>query len=179
MPGDLYLKDQKTVEDWKFGLTTVAWRKEDLHKRLERSKKLASFEEEVELKTSGEEGILLIRALCGLDRVVSNVNIPNWAGQIANLPKDALVETNALFERDQVRPVLAGELPDKVLELVMPHVENHTDILNAALTYDKELVVKAFLNDPLVKGRASEEEVRFLVNDMIANTKKYLPKGWE
>lgn len=179
MPGDMYLKDAKTVEEWKFGLTTVEWRKKDLEKRLERSKKLASFEEEVELKSSGEEGILLIRALCGLDRVVSNVNIPNYAGQIANMPKDALVETNALFEKDNVRPILAGELPDNVLALVMPHVENHDYILEAAFTYDKELVVKAFLNDPLVKGRASEEEVRVLVDDMIANTMKYLPKGWE
>ncbi len=179
MPGEVYLKDPKTVEEWKFGLTTVDWRKEDLQKRLARSKKLASLEEEVELKTSGEEGILLIRALCGLDRVVSNVNIPNWAGQIANLPKDALVETNALFERDQVRPILAGELPEQILELIMPHIENHTDILKAALTYDKELVVKAFLNDPLVKGRASEDEVRLLAEDMIKNTLQYLPKGWE
>ncbi|MFV0343686.1 MAG: alpha-glucosidase/alpha-galactosidase [Anaerocolumna sp.] len=179
MPGDVYLKDPKTVEGWKFGLTTVDWRKEDLQKRMDKSKRLASCEEEVELKSSGEEGILLIRALCGLDRVVSNVNIPNWAGQIANLPKDALVETNAIFERDQIRPILAGELPDAILELVIPHVENHTDTLTAALTYDKELVVKAFLNDPLVKGRVKEEDVRILVDEMISNTKKYLPKGWE
>lgn len=179
MPGDIYLKDEKTVEGWKFGLTTVEWRKKDLQKRLDKSKQLAALKEEVELKSSGEEGILLIRALCGLDRVISNVNIPNRAGQIANLPKDALVETNALFEKDKVRPILAGELPDNVLALVMPHIENHTDILNAALSCEKEPVVKAFLNDPLVKGRASEEEVRLLVNDMIANTMKYLPKGWE
>ena len=30
----IYLKDPETVASWKFGLTTVAWRKEDLKKRL-------------------------------------------------------------------------------------------------------------------------------------------------
>lgn len=179
MPGDMYLKNPKVVEDWKFGLTTVAWRKKDLENRIEKSKRLVEFQEEVGLKSSGEEGILLIRALCGLDRVVSNVNIPNYAGQIANLPKDALVETNALFEKDQVRPISAGELPEQVLELIKPHIDNQTDILIAAFTYDKDLIVKAFLNDPLVKGRTTEDEVRQLVDDMIKNTVNYLPKGWD
>ena len=64
-----------------------------------------SGQEQVELKPSGEEGILLIKALCGLTRVVSNVNIPNYALQIPNLPKNAIVETNAVFEKNAVRPI--------------------------------------------------------------------------
>ena len=61
-------------------------------------RQLLAGEEEVELKPTGEEGILLIKALCGLDRMVSNVNIPNTNLQIPNLPADAVVETNAVFE---------------------------------------------------------------------------------
>jgi alpha-galactosidase len=179
MPGDLYLKDPETVLQWKFALTSVAWRKEDLKERLAKSRRLASGEEEVELKPSGEEGIQLMKALCGLERVISNVNIPNTNRQITNLPEDAVVETNAVFERDAIRPVIAGALPEGVLRLTMPHVKNHETTLQAALTYDRSLVVKAFLNDPLVKGRASEEEVGKLVDDMIRDTMKYLPKGWE
>ena len=179
MPGDLYLKDPETVHQWKFALTSVAWRKEDLKERLAKSRRLVSGEEEVELKPSGEEGIQLMKALCGLERVISNVNIPNTNRQITNLPEDAVVETNAVFERDVIRPVIAGALPEGVLRLTMPHVKNHETTLQAALTYDRSLVVKAFLNDPLVKGRASEEEVGKLVDDMIRDTMKYLPKGWE
>ncbi|MDF2871715.1 MAG: glycoside hydrolase family 4 [Anaerocolumna sp.] len=179
MPGERYLKDPETVEFWKFGLTTVDWRKEDLKKRLERSKKIAAGEERIELKASGEEGILLIKALCGLTTVVSNVNIPNTSRQIKNLPKDALVETNALFERDAIRPVMAGEIPEQVKALVMPHVKNHDRVLKAALTCDKYLVVKAFKNDPLVKKRASSKEIEKLVEDMIHNTISYLPKEWK
>ncbi len=170
MPGDEYLKDPETVKSWKFGLTTVAWRKNQLRERLEQSRRLVNAEEQMELKPTGEEGILLIKALCGLVRVVSNVNIPNIGGQIADLPKEAIVETNAVFERDVIRPVSAGSLPKPIHELIMPHIENHERILQAALTGDKGLVAEAFLHDPLVKGRAKEEEIRRLAEDMLAVT---------
>ncbi len=179
MPGGEYLKDPETVAGWKFGLTTVDWRKQDLQNRLARSRRLVSGEEEIELKPSGEEGILLIKSLCGLTRTISNVNIPNWSLQIQNLPKDAIVETNAVFSHNSIQPIVAGEVPEDVKELIMPHVENHERILKAALTCDRSLVYDAFLADPLVKGRASEEDVKKLVDDMIANTMAYLPEGWK
>ncbi|MTK07593.1 MAG: alpha-glucosidase/alpha-galactosidase [Hungatella sp.] len=178
MPGTDYLKDPETVKSWKFGLTTVDWRKNDLKERLEKSRRLAEEEQEIELKPSGEEGILLIKSLCGLERTISNVNIPNSFLQIANLPKDAVVETNAVFSRDSIKPVIAGSIPEEVLELIKPHVANHERILKAALTCDRTLVYEAFLSDPLVKGRASDEEVKKLADDMIENTRIYLPKGW-
>ena len=178
MPGTDYLKDPETVKSWKFGLTTVDWRKNDLKERLEKSRRLADGEQEIELKPSGEEGILLIKSLCGLERTISNVNIQNSFLQIANLPKDAVVETNAVFSRDSIKPVIAGSIPEEVLELINPHVANHERILKAALTCDRTLVYEAFLSDPLVKGRASDEEVKKLADDMIENTRTYLPEGW-
>ncbi len=179
MPGDEYLKDPETVASWKFGLTTVDWRKNDLKDRLAKSARLVSGEEEISLTPSGEEGILLIKALCGLDRVVSNVNVPNTNLQIPNLPKTAVVETNAVFSRDSIKPLIAGNLPENVKALIMPHVENHEYTLKAALNCDREAVYKAFLNDPQVKGRAKEEDVKKLADDMISNTMKYLPEGWK
>ena len=179
MPGDMYLKDPETVESWDFGLTSVTWRKGDLKERLERSERLTSGKEEVELKPTGEEGILLIKALCGLVRVISNVNIPNTALQIPNLPASAVVETNAVFERDSIRPVSAGALPSQIYDLVIPHVENHERILKAALTCSRDLVKEAFLTDPLIGGRAGKEELFRLADDMIDATLKFLPEGWK
>ena len=178
MPGDTYLADPETVAGWDFGLTTVDWRKNDLKERLAKSRRLASFEEEVELKATGEEGILLIKALCGLTRVISNVNIPNAAGQIANLPREAVVETNAVFARDSIRPIMAGKLPPQIYELVNPHVQNHERILNAVLRRDRMPVYEAFLADPLIAGRLTREESRKLADDMIEATAKYLPKDF-
>ena len=179
MPGDEYLKDPETVKSWKFGLTTVQWRKDDLRQRLEKSRRLASRKSEVDLEPSGEEGILLMKALVGLDRVISNVNIPN-DGQISNLPLDAVVETNAVFSRDSIKPLFVGKLPENLSALIQPHVENHRMILEASLNYDRDLVVKAFLNDPNTNAKCRDEkEIRKLVDDMIRGTEKYLPDGWK
>lgn len=178
MPGDTYLRDPETVKRWKFGLTTVEWRKNDLKARLEKSADLASGRREVELEPTGEEGILLIKALCGLGRLVSNVNIPNTHGQIANLPRDCVVETNAVFSRDSIAPMFAGCIPEKVLPLMQPHVENQRDTLTAALTHDFDLCHKVLMRDPLVAGRITNEQGEALLRDMLVNTKAYLP-GWK
>jgi len=177
MPGDLYLRDPQTVQSWKFNLTTVAYRKEDMKKRLAKSGELSSGRSEVELAATGEEGIRLIKALCGLGRMVSNVNIPNTAGQISNMPRDCIVETNAVFERDSIAPVFAGSIPEGVRLLMEPHVQNQRDILTAALTQDFALALDALMRDPLVAGRISREQGETLLRDMMENTKAYLP-GW-
>ena len=177
MPGDTYLRDPQTVKSWKFGLTTVDWRKNDLKARLEKSAELAAGKREVELKPTGEEGILLIKALCGLGRLVSNVNIPNTNGQIANMPKDCVVETNAVFSRDSIAPMFAGSVPENVLELLTPHIENQRDTLTAALTHDVDLCLEVLMRDPLIAGRITREQGKALLDDMLQNTKQYLP-GW-
>lgn len=170
MPGTMYLRDPETVKSWDFDLTSVEWRKEDLKKRLEKSSRLVKGEEEIKLVPTGEEGILLIKALCGLGRMISNVNIPNTSLQIANLPKDAIVETNAVFERDAIRPIMAGEIPENVLNLILPHVKNHERVLEAAKTKDVELVTKAFMEDPLTAGRGGYDNLKKLAENMMSAT---------
>lgn len=171
-----YLKDPETVKSWGFGLTSVDWREQDLQNRLDRSGRLVSGEEAIELDGSGEEGHLLIKALLGLGELVSNVNIPN-RGQIPNLPLGAVVETNALFRRDQIAPVYAGNMPGPVLALTMPHIENQAMIYQAAHTRDFGLALQAFLNEPSVQLAPGEAEA--LLRRMIRNTEKFLPEGWK
>lgn len=178
MPGDEYLKNPETVENWKFALTTVDWRKERQAEKNAQALRLAAGEEEIELKETGEEGIRLIKALCGLGRIISNVNIPNMAGQLGNLPETAVVETNAVFSRDSIAPISAGNMPEEILALTLPHVENHERILEAALQCDFELAFKAFMEDPLVKWRISESDGRKLLREMILGTADYLPGKW-
>jgi alpha-galactosidase/6-phospho-beta-glucosidase family protein len=179
MPGDMYLKNPETAAKWRFTLTPVSWRKEDLKEKLEKSKRLVSREEEVELTPSGEEGIELIKALCGLQRIISNVNVPNTYGQIHSLPASAVVETNAVFERDKISPLVVGDMPEALLKLVKPHTDNHERILKAALNCDIELVFDAFRHDPQVNGRLSEKDLQTLARDMISATIKYLPEAWK
>ena len=179
LPGDQYLKDKETAQNWKFAMTPVSWRKKRQADKNSQAIKLAGGEEELELKDTGEEGIRLIKALCGLGRFVSNVNIPNYGGQISNFPKDAVVETNAVFSRDEINPVFSGACPEEIKTLTMPHIENHDRILHGALNCDFDQIYLAFMSDPLVKGRISFGDGEALLKEMLRNTAAYLPDQWK
>lgn len=170
-----YLESPEDVRRWKFGLTSVDWRIKDLHERLARSRRLCSGEEAVKLESDGEEGHLLIKALLGLGDLVSNVNVPNH-GAISNLPEGSVVETNALFCRNAIHPVAAGALPGSVQALVMRHVLNQENTLQAALHCDRTLALSTFLNDPLMRVSLADGERLF--DEMMRNTAAYLPKEW-
>ncbi len=178
MPGDEYLKDPDTAHRWMFTLTPVSWRKEDLKNRLAKSRGLVSGEIPAAVKPSGEEGVLLMKAILGLGRMVSNVNLPN-RGQIPNLPLGSVVETNAVFARDSVQPVLAGPLPEDLRRLIAPHTENHLRTLQAALTWDRALLVDALMADPnLAAKHPDRAAVEKLAEDMLEGTRAYLPAEW-
>ncbi|MBQ3279959.1 MAG: alpha-glucosidase/alpha-galactosidase [Clostridia bacterium] len=171
-----YTKDPETVKEWMFSLTTVAWRKEDLKKRLKHSDDLISGVEAIELKGSGEEGHLLLKAILGLGDLTSNVNVPN-RGQVANLPLGAVVETNALFGRDRIEPVLAGPIPGNILPLVARHVHNQENTLRAAMACDRKLGFTTFMNDPQLAAVTLKDGQK-LFDDMLENQRAYLPKAW-
>lgn len=175
MPAWFYLQNPETVHSWKFHLTPVEYRIRDHKEKEERGKRLAAGEEEMDLRPSGEEGIRQIKALLGLGELVTNVNLPN-RGQMPGMPENAVVETNALFTRDGIRPIVAGELPPDLRSLVLRHVMNHETILKAALNRDKELAFRAFVQDPLVT--IGVKEAKELFTEMLRNTRDFLP-GWE
>lgn len=169
--GKWYLESPERVREMHFGLTPVSWRKEDLAKRLERSARLVSGEEEVRISGTGEEGVNQIRALLGLTELVTNVNIPN-RGQIPNLPLGAVVETNAVFRAGSLTPVLAGEIPQSIYPLVA-RICGEQEILSEAIARrDVEGIFRAFANDPLVT--CGLEDARRLFQEMCGNTRGYL-----
>lgn len=170
-PGSWYLKDPDTAHSWGFTLTPVSWRKKDLAERLARSERLYTGEEKMEIRQTGEEGVQQMRALLGLRELVTNVNIPN-RGQIPNLPLGAVVETNARFCAQSLRPVEAGMLPASIYPLVSRVCGNQELIVDAALARDTELAFRAFLMDPNMN--LGLKDARLLYDRMLENTKKYL-----
>ena len=170
-PGKWYLKDIETVKEWAFGLTTVDYRKEDLKTRLQKSENLRSGAEEIKLVHTGEEGVNQMRAILGLHDFVTNVNLPN-IGQIPNLPMGAVVETNAVFSADSVRPVMAGEIPQEIYPLVSRICGEQELVSKAIANRDLEGIFNAFVSDPLVT--CTYDEAKELFREMVQNTKKYL-----
>lgn len=171
-----YLDDKETVRDWMYSLTTVDWRVNDMKSKIARSKRLASGEEEIELKSSGEEGVAIMKAILGLGNLVTNVNFPNQ-GQITNLPVNAIVESNAVIGYDSVRPVFAGEVPTGVLPYMNEHVDMQENIVGIVLSKDKRAAKELFLKLPMLK-KLSETEKADLFEKMFDATKAYLD-GWK
>jgi len=172
-PGQWYLKDEKTIKSWKFHLTPVDWRIKRGEELAQKSMKLISGKETFNIKPSGEEGVKQIKALLGLGDLITNINLPNQ-GQLKNIPDDSIVETNAVFRKDYIRPVLSGFLPYELNNLVVRNVYNQETILKAALNKDKKLAFAAFVNDSLVGinlGKAKN-----LFEEMLQATKEYLPE---
>lgn len=145
VPG--FIHSPELLFRWGVIRTPVSWRMsvwEDSPKKVE---DLLEGREPFALRRSGEEAIRQIRALFGMEEFVTNVNMENQ-GQIGNLPLHAVVETNAHFSRNQVRPLMAGMLPPGVHAMVSRHVENQEAIIEAALRRDKDLAFQAIFNDP-------------------------------
>ena len=170
-----YLRSPEVAREWGFGLTSVAWRKQNLQERLARRARLLSGEEQLSLEGSGEEGHLMMKALLGLGDMVTNVNVPN-RGQIPNLPLGAVVETNAFMRCGEISPVYAGEMNDGTLALTMRHVIGQRMTLRAARTGDRELGLAVFLGDPQM-CHIDPREGEKLFCDMLSAQEAYLPKS--
>lgn len=169
--GKWYLKDPETVKAWKFGLTPVDYRKNELKERLEKSRRLCNGEQQVEIKGTGEEGVNQMKALLGLGELVTNVNIPN-RGQIPNLPIGAVVESNAVFRADSVTPVVAGDVPVEIHSMVSRISTEQEQISKAVAERDLERIFNAFAADPLVT--CAYDNAKELFKEMVYNTRKYL-----
>ena len=169
--GKWYLESPERVKEMCFRLTPVSWRKEDLQNRLNKSKRLRTGEEKVQLKGTGEEGVNQIRALLGLCDLITNVNLPN-KGQIPNLPLGAVVETNATFRGGSLNPVFAGPVPAEIYPLVSRICAEQELINEGIAKRDLNKIFCAFANDPLVTCGIENAKKLFL--EMCENTKEYL-----
>jgi len=160
---------------WGIIRTPVSYRIQRWRDAPQRTRDLMAGRMPLVLGQSGEEGVAMIRALLGLGDIVTNVNIEN-AGQIANLPLGAVVETNARFSRDQVRPLAAGSLPPGLQPLIYRHVCNQELIVEAALARNKDLAFQAVYNDP-ASGLPLDEAWE-MFNAMLRASQEFLP-GWD
>lgn len=170
-PSNWYLKNPETVHAWKFALTPVSSRRDMLKDREADSEAFISGEKKIELRNTGEDGVNQMRALLGLSEMITNVNLPN-VGQIPNLPLGCIVETNAIFRANEVKPVLAGNIPTTIYSLVARIVGEQEALNDAIAERDLEKVFAVFVADPQMK--LDLKDARKLFDEMISNTKHYL-----
>jgi len=113
-----------------------------------------------------------MKALLGLHEMITNVNIKN-EGQIPNLPLGHVVETNALFRKDQLRPIYAGPMPKAPLELTRPHIHIHELLIKAFDHRNLKFAKEAILRDPFIQHLKPQDKLQ-MFDEIVQKLKPYL-----
>jgi len=160
----------------KYGVrkTTVDARRQGVERSLASVRRIAKGEELVAWDPSDEELTGIMRAILTQTTSVGTVNMPN-RGQIANLPRDVVVETLAVIGADGVVPKPSGSLPGPIASLMRLHADIHELTLQAGLAGDRDLLVQALSLDPL-SAPADFSEIGQLADDLLAANKQWLPR---
>jgi alpha-galactosidase len=167
-----FIRSPETLFKWGVIRTPVAWRIQRWATAPDKTRSLINGSTPFVLEPSAEEGVSMIKALIGLGDLITNVNLENM-GQVSNMPLHAVVETNAHFSHDHVRPLAAGALLGGLAPLIHQHSANHELIIEAALTNDADLAFQAFFNDP--SNHLPLDDSWELFNKMLQLNQDYLP----
>jgi alpha-galactosidase len=159
--------------DYGVELTTVQHRRQAAAAGRAFADKMAGGEAEIPLRPSGEAAAEIIMALAaGAGDYVHVMNLPN-RGQIANLPRDAVVETMARLGRDTATPEPSGELPPALAAILGPLVIRQEMTVEAGLRGDRGLALQVLATDPLVRDFAVSEP---LLDDLLRAHAALLPQ---
>jgi len=102
-------------------------------------------------------------------------NLPN-AGQIANLPSGATVETPVFVSGAGIHPVHVGALPESVAELCRRETIVAQLCVDAAVEGNREKALQCLLLDPVITDIGT---ARKILDDYLTSYKKYLPQFWQ
>jgi alpha-galactosidase len=167
-PHSWYLANPAQAESWGFALTPVSWRVANREALILKAKACREGSQTLVPLESGEEGIKIVKALLGLGSLVSQVTLPN-RGQMPDMPPEAVVETNALFSRDAIQPLVGEKLPVDLRALMLPHVLAQEGILEAVFEGDREKAFRVFSQDFSIQPLPLKD-ARALFDEMCAKT---------
>jgi alpha-galactosidase len=164
-------------EDWNPGvhgaiLKGYAEAAETWKQRLE---DYASGKVKIKLGRSHEYASSIARGLLFGEMCKFNGTIPNH-GAISNLPWDAAVEIPMIADRSGFQGISVGALPLQCAALNQLHTNIVELTVEAALTGDPRPVYHACYLDPVAAAKCSLEEIRQMVDELLAVQKPLLPQ---
>jgi alpha-galactosidase len=141
----------------------------------------ASLEAGAELvsERSVEYGAHIVRAAVTGEPFTFNGNVPNsWNGRqlIDNLPLDCCVEVPCIAGADGIEPQAVGAIPRHLAALMQTNVNVQGLTVEAALTGRREAVYHAAMLDPHTAAELSLDEIRRLVDDLLAAHEGWIPE---
>jgi alpha-galactosidase len=161
------------LKRFKLVRTTVDDRKRMLEKNRKYTLRLASGEEKMPPR-SRETAMDIMKAFVTNAPFVDVVNLPN-TGQIDNLPRGAVVETLGLVDSAGFAPIGIGLMPEPLRTLLETHCQVQKMTLEAGLSGNRELALKALMLDPLC-AKLAPSDIRKMGEDLLSATGEWLPQ---
>ena len=140
----------------------------------EEAKKWFAQDTPISLKRGHEYAASIINARMGGEIFHFNGNMPN-TNLITNLPEGACVEVPIFVDKAGFHPVHVGTLPPQLVTLNHISVMIEEMAVEACLTGDPTMVLRAIAYDPLTASVLSLAEIKDMVNKMLKQNQDYLP----
>lgn len=116
----------------------------------------------------------LMEALEGNGRIRTGLNVVN-RGAITDLRDSDVVEVSCIVDKDGIRPLPVGTLPDEQADLIRSVKHYERLAARAILGKDRDLAIDALVAHPLVLSYSRAEP---LVDDFLAAYPRYA-EGWQ
>ncbi|NJC98276.1 MAG: hypothetical protein C3F07_21870 [Anaerolineales bacterium] len=187
VPGDTHLceylpwmSDPATKPWEKYNIRLYDWdlfanvREFELH----RLNEMANGEATIEslLDTDSEGALEMIENVAGTgNHYHLAANLPN-AGQIANLPLGATVETPVQVNGAGIHPVHVGALPEPIAELLRREITVAQLCVDSAVEGSREKALQCLLLDPVVNDIDAAGKI---LDDYLTEYREYLPQYWK
>jgi len=97
-------------------------------------------------------------------------------GLIPNLPANACVEVPCMVDRNGVRGVYVGDLPEQCAGLNRSNINVQLLTIDAAVSCKREAIYHAAMLDPHTSAELSLDDIRRLCDEMISAHGDMLPK---
>lgn len=169
-----YLTSLQNIEKYRLVRTSADSRRRGLEARRQWAERVIAGDEDFKKERSRESAADIIEAVSGGSEFIDVVNLPN-RGQVANLPQGVVVETLGVVNGLGFTPMIAGPLPQPLLNLVLPHAANQDAIVRAGLCGDRELALTALANDPLCR-HLNYPQIREMGLALMEANKAFLPQ---
>ena len=145
-------------------------------RRYEETRRKLLAGESFPLERSVEYGSLIVHAMTtGQPRVIYG-NVRNDR-LIDNLPDGCCVEVPVVVDRNGLQPCRIGALPPALAAYCAPHAYDQDLVVRAALEGDRDLVYGGGLMDPHTAANLGLDDIRALVDDLIAAHADAMPAG--
>lgn len=166
--------DTSRIEKYKLHRTSVQERRDYKVKGRERLNSYLEGKEKLSDKRSRETAADIIGSFVNGKEFIDVVNLPN-EGQISNLPKGSVVETLGVVNSVGFTPLSVGDLPEQILNLVLPHIRNQDMIVEAGLEGNFEKAIFALYNDPMCM-HLTLPEIKEMGIRLLKAHKQFLPR---